>query len=171
MLGMLGIHALAVHLPVPLCCLELNLILCRVLCCAVLCPVLCYAGGGIGGHFLGSFGNLLMPELSGGADEEMRPRGAGSTAVSMQLHGTSPSESSTVARTCLLRVCLVLPLMLQRELQLSAVLGPAFCCSGIRQDAHTHTPEAGDGTCVSTDCTHVVAMLIFLCRMCWLCMC
>jgi hypothetical protein len=66
-----------------------------MLCRGVPCAVLCYAGGGIGGHFLGSFGNLLMPELSGGADEEMRPRGAGSTAVSMQLHGTSPSESST----------------------------------------------------------------------------
>lgn len=63
-------------------------------------PVLCVsavvpAGGGIGGHFLGSFGNLLMPELGTGTDDELRGGrggGGGSAAGSLQLHGTSPSE-------------------------------------------------------------------------------
>lgn len=81
----------------------------------VLCRAVCTAGGGIGGHFLGSFGNLLMPEL--GTDDELRPRGAGSAAGSMQLHGTSPSMCPVPFRstgaelcmnclTCLTQVCL-----------------------------------------------------------------
>jgi hypothetical protein len=84
-----------------LCCAVLccAVLCCAVLCCAVLCcAVLCCAGGGIGGHFLGSFGNLLMPELGVGTDDELRGGrgGGGSAAGSLQLHGTSPSECRVV---------------------------------------------------------------------------
>lgn len=65
------------------------------LCVCVSAPAVVPAGGGIGGHFLGSFGNLLMPELGTGTDDELRGGrggGGGSAAGSLQLHGTSPSE-------------------------------------------------------------------------------